>query len=98
MFSGFLAHYAGRKPLMVVETATNSGGGDPAAGIGSAASYINGMHAYLKDVAGPRYGFVALCWFDTDNTDGIDWRVNQTPAAWQAWLSLARDPYFGGKT
>jgi hypothetical protein len=96
MFSGFLAHYAGRKPLMVVETATNSGSGDPAAGIGSAASYINGMHTYLKDVAGPRYGFVAVCWFDTDNTDGHDWRVNQTPAAWQAWLSLARDPYFGG--
>ena len=96
MFSSFLQHYAGRKPLMIVETATNSGNGDAAAGSGSAASFISGMHSYLKDVAGPRYGMVAVCWFDTDNTDNFDWRVDQTPAAWQAWLSLARDPYFGG--
>jgi hypothetical protein len=96
MFGGFLTHYAGRKPLMIVETATNSGRGDPADGTGSAASYISGMHTYLKDVAGPRYGVVGVCWFDTDNTDQYDWRVDQTPASWQAWLSLARDPYFGG--
>src|ERR1700677_2202674 len=96
MFSSFLQHYAGRKPLMIVETATNSGNGDAAAGSGSAASFISGMHSYLKNVAGPRYGLVAVCWFDTDNTDNFDWRVDQTPASWQAWLSLARDPYFGG--
>jgi glycosyl hydrolase family 26 len=96
MFAGFLGHYAGRRPLMIVETATNSGNGDAAAGIGSAASFISGMHSYLETVAGPRYGLVAVCWFDTDNTDNHDWRVDQTSAAWQAWLSLARDRYFGG--
>jgi hypothetical protein len=96
MFGPFLTHYAGRKPLMIDETATNSGAGDPAAGIGSAATYISGMRSYLKDVAGPRYGVIGVCWFDTDNIDSHDWRVDQTPAAWQAWLSLARDPYFGG--
>jgi hypothetical protein len=96
MFDPFLAHYAGRKPLMIDEAATNSGAGDPAAGIGSAATFISGMHSYLKDVAGPRYGVMGVCWFDTNAIDSHDWRVDQTPAAWQAWLSLARDPYFGG--
>jgi hypothetical protein len=96
MFDPFLAHYAGRKPLMIGETATNSGAGDPAAGIGSAATFVSGMRTYLKDVAGPRYGVTGVCWFDTNAIDSHDWRVNQTPAAWQAWLSLARDPYFGG--
>jgi hypothetical protein len=96
MFGSFFTHYSGRKPLLVVETATNSGSGDQAAGIGSAASYINGMHTYLKDTAGPDYGVIGVCWFDTDNTDAFDWRLNQTAASWQAWLSLARDPSFGG--
>jgi hypothetical protein len=96
MFGPFFGHFAGRKPLMVVETATNAGDGAPSQGIGSAASFIDGMHTYLKDVAGPKDGVVAVCWFDTDNTDGINWSLSQTPASWQAWLSLARDPYFGG--
>jgi hypothetical protein len=96
MFGPFFTHFAGRKPLLVVETATNSGDGEQSAGIGSAASFINGMHTYLKDTAGPQYGVVGVCWFDTDNTDGVNWTVNQTAASWQAWLSLARDPYFGG--
>jgi Glycosyl hydrolase family 26 len=97
MFGGFLAHFAGRKPLMIGETATNSGTGDAAKHIGSAASYIDGMHSYLKDVAGPKYGVIAVDWFDTNDSDSYDWRVDQSPASWQAWLSLARDPYFGGR-
>lgn len=96
MFSPFLTHFAGRKPLMIVETATDSGAGDPGAGVASAASYINGMRSYLEDVAGPKYGVIAVCWFDTDDTDQYDWRLDQTHPSWQAWLSLARDPYFGG--
>jgi hypothetical protein len=97
MFAPFLTHFAGRKPLMIVETATNSGAGDPGADVGSAASFINGMRSYLKDVAGPKYGVIAVCWFDTDDTDHHDWRLDQTQASWQAWVSLARDPYFGGR-
>jgi Glycosyl hydrolase family 26 len=89
MFSPFLRHYAGRKPLMIAETATNSLAG-------GAARFIQGMHAYLK-MAGPRYGVIALCWFDSNTSGGsYDWRLDQTPAAWRAWLALARDPYFGG--
>jgi Glycosyl hydrolase family 26 len=88
-FGPFFAHYAGRKPLMVAETATD-------AGESGAAAFISGMHSYLKNVAGPRYGVIALCWFDTDTDDAHNWRVDQTPGAWQAWLALARDPYFGG--
>lgn len=89
IFGAFLAHYAGRKPLMIVETATDSSGG-------SAAGWITAMHAYLEDVAGPDYGVIGMCWFDTDTSDTHDWRVDQTPSAWAAWLALARDPYFGG--
>jgi hypothetical protein len=88
VFDAFLRHYAGRKPLMVDETGTTN----PR----DAASFINGMHTYLRDVAGPRYGMFALCWLDTGYANGIDWRVDQTPAAWKAWLALARAPYFGG--
>jgi hypothetical protein len=89
IFGSFLAHYSGRKPLMVVETATDSVGG-------SAAEWIMDMHAYLKDTAGPDYGVIGVCWFDTDTDDQHNWRVDQTPQAWQAWLAMAHDPYFGG--
>ncbi|MGH3434928.1 MAG: glycoside hydrolase family 26 protein, partial [Sciscionella sp.] len=89
MFDPFLQHFAGRKPLMIGETATDSSGG-------SAATFISGMRRYLEHVAGPRYGVIAVCWFDTDTSDAHNWRVDQTPGAWQAWLALARDPYFGG--
>ncbi len=99
MFEGFFAHFAAfapGKPQLVVETATNSGKGAPVAGIGSAASFISGMGSYLKNVAGPKYNVIGVCWFDTDTNDGINWRVDQTAQSWQAWLTLARDPYFGG--
>lgn len=89
VFGGFFAHYSGRKPLMVTETATDSDGG-------SAAAWITAMHAYLEDVAGPRYGVIGVCWFDTDTDDEHNWRVDQTPQSWAAWLAMARDPYFGG--
>ncbi len=100
MFGGFFAHFAAfapGKPQLVAETATNSGTGSPAVGIGSAASFISGMRSYLKDVAGPQYHVIGVCWFDSDTNDGINWRVDQTPRSWRAWLALARDPYFGGR-
>ena len=82
---------------MVVETGTNSGAGDPGQHIGSAASYITGMARYLKAVAGPRYGVIAVCWFDADTNNGYNWRLDQTPSAWRAWLALASDPFFCGR-
>lgn len=91
LFDPFLEHYAGRKPLMIGEVGTNATRGNEAA-------FIDEMHGYLKNVAGPRYGVVALCWFDSDiSGGGTNWRVDQTPAAWKAWLALARDPYLGGR-
>ena len=99
MFEGFFAHFAAfapGKPQLVAETATNSGAGAPVVDIGSAASFISGMRSYLKDVAGPKYNVIGVCWFDSDTSDGINWRVDQTAQSWQAWLALARDPYFGG--
>jgi beta-mannanase len=100
MFGGFFAHFAKfapGKPQLVVETGTDSGAGVPAAGVGSAASYINGMRSYLEQVAAPDYGVIGVCWFDTDTNNGYNWRVDQTSQAWQAWLAMARDPEFGGK-
>jgi hypothetical protein len=99
MFDGFFAHFAAfapGKPQLVIETATNSAEGAPTVGIGSAASFISGMQSYLTGVAGPKYDVIGVCWFDSDTNDGINWRVDQTPQSWQAWLTLARDPYFGG--
>jgi hypothetical protein len=99
LFEGFFRHFAAfapGKPQLVVETATNSGAGIPAAGVGSAASFISGMQAYLQDVAGPKYDVIGVCWFDSDTNNGYNWRVDQTPQAMQAWLTLARAPYFGG--
>jgi Glycosyl hydrolase family 26 len=99
MFGGFFAHFAAfapGKPQLVAETATNSGAGTPAAGVGSAASFISGMATYLQDIAGPKYDVIGVCWFDTDTNNGHNWRVDQTAASWQAWLNLARRPYFGG--
>ena len=101
MFEGFFKHFAASapgKPQMVVETATNSGKGAPVVGIGSAASFISGMQSYLENVAGPKYNVIGVCWFDSDTNDGINWRVDQTAESWQAWLTLARDPYFGGSS
>ena len=99
LFEGFFKHFAAfapGKPQLVVETATNSAAGVPAAAVGSAASFITGMRSYLRGVAGPKYGVIGVCWFDSDTNNGYDWRVDQTPQAGQAWLALARDPYFGG--
>jgi Glycosyl hydrolase family 26 len=99
LFGGDFAHFAAfapGKPQLVVETGTNSGAGVPGAGVGSAASFISGMRDYLKAVAGPEYRVIGVCWFDTDTNNGQNWRVDQTPQSWQAWLALARDPYFGG--
>jgi beta-mannanase len=100
MFGGFFAHFAAfapGKPQLVVETATDSGAGGPEAGVGSAASYISGMQSYLQDVAGPKYNVIGVCWFDTNTNTGYNWRLDQTQAAWQAWVAMARDPYFGGR-
>ncbi len=77
-------------------SSTNSKAGAPTVGIGSAASFISGMQSYLKE-AGPRYNVIGVCWFDTDtDTNNHNWRVDQTAQSWQAWLTLSRDPYFGG--
>ena len=98
MFDGFFAHFAAfapGKPQMVVETSTNSKAGAPTVGIGSAASFISGMQSYLKE-AGPKYNVIGVCWFDTDTNNNHNWRVDQTAQSWQAWLTLSRDPYFGG--
>jgi hypothetical protein len=99
LFGPFFAHFASfapGKPQLVAETATDSGAGAADAGIGSAASYITGMATYLQDVAGPKYDVIGVCWFDTDTNNGYNWRVDQTPQTWQAWLAMARNPYFGG--
>ena len=37
-----------------------------------------------------RYRIVALCWSDSGISGGdTDWRLGQTPAAWNAWMTLA---------
>jgi len=48
-------------------------------------------------VVGARYGVVVICSCDSGiSGDDTDWRLGQTPAAWNAWVTFARNPYCGG--
>ena len=42
-------------------------------------------------MVGARYGVVVICSCDSGiSGDDTDWRLGQTPAAWNAWVTLAR--------
>jgi Glycosyl hydrolase family 26 len=89
-FSGIMnpvySDYAGRKPIMIAETSSVESGGDKAAWITSARSWIK-SHSAIS----------ALVWFDTDQSSTkIDWRVGSSTASQAAFTGLAQDPYFGG--
>ncbi|HEY1488085.1 MAG TPA: glycosyl hydrolase [Micromonosporaceae bacterium] len=84
LFGSFYREYAGRKPLMIAETAvTHSDEG----------AWIAGLGRWLK----ARPEFRGLVWFDTDLDTGSgkqDWRVDANPAELAAYRRLVNDPYF----
>jgi hypothetical protein len=86
LFGAFYQEYAGRKPLMIAETAVT--GSHPA-------SWIEQLDRWIK--AHPQIR--SLIWFDTDleTTGGKDnWRVDATPAELAAYRRLVNDPYYAG--
>ena len=70
------------KPIMIAETASAEQGGDKAAWI---AGILPAMKTMFPAVKG-------LVWFQMNKE--TDWRVDSSPSAATAFISLARDPYF----
>jgi hypothetical protein len=93
LFGAFYRQYAGRKPLMIAETAvTRPDQGTP--GPDAQADWIAGLSTWIKQ----RPDIRALVWFDTDlttETGGTtDWRIDANAAELAAYRRLVNDPYF----
>ena len=74
--------YAGKKPLMLPETASAEVGG-------SKSAWINEMRGALKT----KYTAIhAVVWFDINKE--TDWRIASSPATLAAYKAMALDPYF----
>jgi len=82
LFGPLASEFAGRKPVMVAETATD--GSNPA----RAARWID---AARRAIDGSAPAVAAVVWFDTAK-QGHDWRVDRGGAVARAFRRLARDP------
>ena len=91
LFGAFYSEYAGRKPLMIAETAVNGPRDSTSQG-----QWIASLATWIKQ----RPDIKALVWFDTDlrtETGGkVNWRVDANPSELAAYRRLVNDPYFGG--
>jgi hypothetical protein len=76
------ADYAGKKPIIVAETASAEVGGDKAA-------WIADMQTQLKTNF---TGIKAVVWFDINKE--TDWRIDSSPPTLAAYKAMALDPYF----
>jgi Glycosyl hydrolase family 26 len=74
--------YAGRKPIMIAETASTEQGGNKADWLTGAAIAMKSRFPSLR----------ALVYFDTDKE--TNWSVDSSPAALRAFRALGADPYF----
>jgi hypothetical protein len=86
LFGAFLQEYAGRKPLMIAETAVTDS---------NKAAWIADLDTWIK--AHPQ--IQALVWFDTDLETGggkENWRIDANAAELAAYRRLVNDPYYAG--
>jgi Glycosyl hydrolase family 26 len=74
-----------QKPVMIAETASAGAGGDKAAWM---------RQAFLHDVPVLFPRINAVIWWDRD--DGVDWRVNSSPASLTAWRAVVSSPLYSG--
>jgi hypothetical protein len=74
--------YAGKKPLMIPETASAEFGGNKAAWIADMRQQLKTSFSAIK----------AVVWFDINKE--TDWRIASTPATLGAYKAMALDPYF----
>jgi Glycosyl hydrolase family 26 len=79
--------FAGRKPMMIAETASAEAGGDKAQWIADAEAAIKARWPDLD----------AFVWFDVNKLTETDWRVNSSTGALAAYKSWLQDPYFNVK-
>jgi endoglucanase len=70
------------KPIMIPETASTEQGGDKAAWISAILPALEGSYPAIK----------AFVWFHMNKE--TDWRIDSSPAARDAFVPMARDPYF----
>jgi beta-mannanase len=87
LFSAIYGEYAGRKPIMIAETASVERGG-------SKADWIRGVRRSMKEAFPAVRAFV---WFHlrvTYEGYSFDWRVNSSRSALRAFRRLADDAYF----
>jgi hypothetical protein len=86
IFAPVYEDYSERKPIMIAESGSVEAGGNKAAWLADAATWIKAH----PDIA-------ALVWFDTDRSSSrLDWRASSSPSALSAYMTMARDPYFSG--
>jgi beta-mannanase len=87
LFRGIYNAYAGRKPIMIAETASVATGGSKRRWIGNARRAMKLRFPKIK----------AFVWFNVRASyEGhvFDWRVNSTTGSLRAFRRLADDPYF----
>jgi beta-mannanase len=82
LVAALYADYAGKKPLMLPETASAEVGGDKGA-------WIDEMHSSLMSQFS---AIKAVVWFDINKE--TDWRVASSPGALDAYKAMGHDPYF----
>jgi hypothetical protein len=85
LFANVYRDYAGRKPIIIAETASAEQGGSKPSWITSAASQLKKQFP----------GIAALVWFDVNKE--ADWRPNSSQPSFKAFRQMAHDPYFGGQ-
>jgi len=86
LFDGIYAEYATRKPIMLAETGVSESGGQVKP------DWIRALAAWTvehPDVA-------SIVWFDSDDPQGPNWRIDTSDAAVSAYRQMLDDPRFGG--
>jgi hypothetical protein len=82
LITDFYADYAGRKPLIVAETASAEVGGNKATWIADMQQQLETQFTAIK----------AVVWFDINKE--TDWRIDSSAATLAAYKAMALDPYF----
>jgi glycosyl hydrolase family 26 len=83
IFQAYYRTMAGRKPMMVGETASVEQGGNKANWIARTAAQLRATYPRIR----------ALVWFDSVD-GGYDWRINTTAKTYRAYRNMARMAWF----
>lgn len=88
VFGPVYADYVGRKPIMIAETGSLEAGGNKAAWLADAKAWIKTHRSIM-----------AFVYFDTNrSSSGLDWRADSSVTSLSGYITMARDPYFAGRS